>query len=88
MQFGNYNKEEKEKSKFDIYVKAILFGILGAFGLIFGGLALKFIIKYLIEYWVWVIVIVVVLFLAKKFFFKSDKIKKQNTPTLPEEYSQ
>lgn len=64
----NYNKERKDKGFFDVYLMALLFGLLAAFMFIGGGIGLIFLAKLALEYWVWVIVIGVVVFLAVKFF--------------------
>jgi len=80
MRFGNYNKEKPEKNNSSVYLKAMLFGILGSFLLILVGLTIKFIIKLFIQYWIWVLVVAAGLFLLKKFFFKSKKKKIQQLP--------
>ena len=82
--FHNYNPEKPDRSNGDLYIKAVLFGILGAIGLILLGLSIKFIIKQLILYWVWALVGVAAIILLKKFLSKSKK--KDTTPPPQEEY--
>ena len=60
MRIYNYNKERKIKSKSNIYIKFIIFGIIVAIVFI-GGLKvlvaiIKFLIKALAKYWIWFIV--------------------------------
>jgi len=84
MKFGNYNPEKKEKGSSQIYIKVIFFAMLLAFGLIGGGIALKFIIKLIIKYWVWCLGIIGSLLFVKNVLLKRKK--KDTTPSCQDYY--
>lgn len=66
----NYNKEKNNNGFSDVYLIALVLGLVGGFLFIGGGIGLIFLLKLAVEYWVWVVVIVVVVVLATKFFRK------------------
>lgn len=80
MRFGNYNPERKEKGKEDIYLKAIIFGVILAIAFIGGGKILIFLVSLLIKYWTWVLGILIGLFLLRHFLSKKKSPKKIQQP--------
>jgi len=77
MRFYNYNPEKKEKDNSDIYIKAIVFGIIIALLFIGGGNIIVFLIKAIVKYWAWVFGGILVLVLLKRFFNKKSISKSQ-----------
>ncbi len=73
MRIYPYNKEKKDKSRKNLYIKSFLIGVGLAILFIVLGKGTKSLIKLMIEYWAWAIAIVGALFFVKKFLFKGKK---------------
>lgn len=73
--FYTFSPEKKDKSKAEIYIKMILFGLLA--GVVFiGGLnVVSWIIKTAIKYYIWILVVFGILFFGKKFFNRKKRVK-------------
>jgi hypothetical protein len=69
-----HNKEKKERRFIDAYGMALFFGALLAVFLIIGTKGLIFLIKVLIEYWLWVLLVMVGIVFIKRYLLR--KIKK------------
>jgi len=52
--FYNYNKERKEKSFLGVYVSAVFAAFILVFLLIASGYGIRFIISFIIKYYLWV----------------------------------
>ena len=66
----NYYKEKPGVKHGDVYLKAGLFGAFLAFVLLGGIKLLIYLIKLLIEYWVWAIGVIGCVFLARHFLIR------------------
>jgi hypothetical protein len=68
--------KEKNVGYSDVYLKAGLIGAFVAGAFIGGGKVIKFIIKLLIEYWLWALACIAFLIILRRFIFKRKEIQR------------
>ena len=72
-----YNKEKKDKIKIEAYIKALLFGIMIALAIIYGGLGTLYIGELVLEYWYYLAAIIIFLLIVLTFIKRRKKIQPQ-----------
>ncbi len=76
MRIHNYYKEKPGVKHGEFYLKVIILGCVLAFMLIFGIKTFIWLVKLLIEYWIWAVGIIACAFLARHFIVKRRSLRR------------
>ena len=73
MRIYNYNKEKPDNFKSNLYIKAVVFGIIVALIFIGSGKLLMYLLDKIVKYWIWVIIIFLAAWFVKHLIFKNKR---------------
>lgn len=71
--FYNYNPEKKDAGFADLYLMAVGAAVVLAFALIVSGYGIKFLIAFIIKYYLWVFGVLTFLAIAIRFWKKGKR---------------